>query len=114
MTGFYGFKTIKSILKLPAVHLCFLKFRLIGSLQMVLIFAAALCSVLVSVLLKNLKKKGYQPMQMIAWNYASASLLCYLWFKPDIQHISIQHTPWWLIMALGVILPSIFCVLLNL
>ncbi|MBZ0373496.1 EamA family transporter, partial [Acinetobacter baumannii] len=56
---------------------------------MVLIFAAALCSVLVSVLLKNLKKKGYQPMQMIAWNYSSASLLCYLWFKPDIQHISI-------------------------
>lgn len=52
---------------------------------MVLIFAAALCSVLVSVLLKNLKKKGYQPMQMIAWNYASASLLCYLWFQPDIQ-----------------------------
>lgn len=75
---------------------------------MVLIFAAALCSVLVSVLLKNLKKKGYQPMQMIAWNYSSASLLCYLWFKPDIQHISIQHTPWWLIVALGVILPSIF------
>lgn len=75
---------------------------------MILIFAAALCSVLVSVLLKNLKKKGYQPMQMIAWNYASASLLCYLWFQPDIQHISIQHTPWWLIVALGVILPSIF------
>ncbi|MEB3795175.1 MULTISPECIES: DMT family transporter [Acinetobacter] len=75
---------------------------------MILIFAAALCSVLVSVLLKNLKKKGYQPMQMIAWNYASASLLCYWWFKPDIQHISIQNTPWWLIFALGIILPSIF------
>ncbi len=53
-------------------------------------------------------------MQMIAWNYASASLLCYWWFKPDIQHISIQHTPWWLIVALGVILPSIFYALLNL
>ncbi|QNX49982.1 DMT family transporter [Acinetobacter seifertii] len=75
---------------------------------MILIFAAALCSVLVSVLLKNLKKKGYQPMQMIAWNYASASLLCYWWFKPDIQHISTQNTPWWLIFALGIILPSIF------
>jgi drug/metabolite transporter (DMT)-like permease len=75
---------------------------------MILIFAAALCSVLVSVLLKNLKKKGYQPMQIIAWNYASASLLCYWWFKPDIQHVSLQNTPWWLIFALGVILPSIF------
>jgi drug/metabolite transporter (DMT)-like permease len=73
-----------------------------------LILAAALSSVLVSILLKNLKKKGYQPLQMIAWNYASASLLCFLWFQPDIQHVSIRHTPWWLIIALGIILPSIF------
>ncbi|MBJ8436223.1 DMT family transporter [Acinetobacter lactucae] len=75
---------------------------------MILILAAALSSVLVSILLKTLKRKGYQPLQMIAWNYASASLLCFLWFQPDIQHVSIQHTPWWLIIALGVILPSIF------
>ncbi|MCU4360273.1 DMT family transporter [Acinetobacter pittii] len=75
---------------------------------MILILAAALSSVLVSILLKNLKKKGYPPLQMIAWNYASASLLCFLWFQPDIQHVSIMHTPWWLILALGVILPSIF------
>ncbi|WP_202732242.1 DMT family transporter [Acinetobacter pittii] len=75
---------------------------------MILILAAALSSVLVSILLKNLKKKGYQPLQMIAWNYASASLLCFLWFQPDIPHVSIVHTPWWLILALGVILPSIF------
>lgn len=75
---------------------------------MLLILAAAFSSVLVSILLKNLKKKGYQPLQMIAWNYASASLLCFLWFQPDIQHVSIVHTPWWLILALGVILPSIF------
>lgn len=75
---------------------------------MILILAAALSSVLVSILLKNLKKNGYQPLQMIAWNYASASLLCFLWFQPDIQHVSIRHTPWWLIIALGIILPSIF------
>lgn len=75
---------------------------------MILILAAALSSVLVSILLKNLKKKGYQPLQMIAWNYASASLLCFWWFQPDIQHISISKTPWWLIIALGLILPSIF------
>jgi len=75
---------------------------------MLLILAAALSSVLVSILLKNLKKKGYQPLQMIAWNYASASLFCLWWFKPNIQQVSIQHTPWWLIVALGVILPSIF------
>ena len=75
---------------------------------MLLILAAAFSSVLVSILLKNLKRKGYQPLQMIAWNYASASLLCFWWFQPDIQHVSIQHTAWWLIFALGIILPSIF------
>ncbi|WP_151811161.1 DMT family transporter [Acinetobacter bereziniae] len=75
---------------------------------MELIFSAALCSVLVSMLLKFTKQKGFDALQMIAWNYAIASLLSYLWFKPDLAHISISNTPWWLIVGLGVILPSIF------
>jgi len=49
---------------------------------MELILAAALCSVLVSILLKASKAKGLNPMQMICWNYAIASLLCFYWFKP--------------------------------
>lgn len=75
---------------------------------MELIFAAALCSVAVSILLKICKEKGFNTFQMIAWNYAAASILCYLWFKPDLQHISVQQTPWWLILILGILLPSIF------
>ncbi|MDR0235854.1 DMT family transporter [Acinetobacter sp.] len=75
---------------------------------MELIFSAALCSVLVSMLLKFTKQKGFDTLQMIAWNYAIASLLSYLWFKPDLAHISISNTPWWLIVALGIVLPSIF------
>ncbi len=75
---------------------------------MELIFAAALCSVAVSILLKICKEKGFNTFQMIAWNYAAASILCFLWFKPDLQHISMQHTPWWLILILGILLPSIF------
>ncbi|WP_313035179.1 DMT family transporter [Acinetobacter sp.] len=75
---------------------------------MELIFAAACCSVVISILLKLAKTKGYDALQMIVWNYASASVLCFLWFKPDLQHISIVNTPWWLIIALGVLLPSIF------
>ncbi|WP_374665657.1 EamA family transporter [Acinetobacter sp.] len=75
---------------------------------MELIFAAALCSVAVSILLKICKEKGYNTFQMIAWNYAAASILCYLWFKPDLQHISVQQTPWWLILILGILLPAIF------
>jgi drug/metabolite transporter (DMT)-like permease len=72
------------------------------------IFAAALCSVWVSILLKIAKQQGYQPLEMISWNYLSASLLCWLWFQPDFSHISVTHTPWWLILALGIALPSIF------
>lgn len=75
---------------------------------MELIFAAACCSVLISILLKLAKTKGFNALHMIAWNYASASLLCLLWFKPDLQHISVSHTPWLLIIALGILLPSIF------
>ncbi|UIJ74497.1 EamA family transporter [Acinetobacter sp. SH20PTE14] len=73
-----------------------------------LIFAAAICSVLVSVILKLCRDRGFNPAQMITWNYASASILCFLWFKPDLAHISINKTPWVLIAALGVLLPTIF------
>ncbi|MGE4316252.1 EamA family transporter [Acinetobacter sp.] len=75
---------------------------------MELILAAACCSVVISILLKLCKTKGFDVLQMIVWNYASASVLCFLWFKPDLQHISVIDTPWWLIIVLGVLLPSIF------
>lgn len=75
---------------------------------MELIFVAACCSVIISILLKLCKAKGFDAFQMIVWNYASASLLCFVWFKPDLQHISVLYTPWWLIVALGILLPSIF------
>lgn len=73
-----------------------------------MIVAAACCSVLVSIVLKYLKAKGFDVFQMIAWNYLSASILCYYWFKTDITHISFNRTPWWLILVLAVLLPSIF------
>ena len=75
---------------------------------MELILAAACCSVIVSILLKFAKAQGFDALHMIVWNYASASVLCFLWFKPDLQHVSIINTPWWLIIALGVLLPSVF------
>ena len=75
---------------------------------MELIALSALCSVSVSILLKWLKEKGFEPIQIIVWNYLSANLLCFFWFKPDLSHLSLQHTPWWLIIILGLILPSIF------
>lgn len=76
-----------------------------------LIMLAACCSVLVSVLFKVLKSKGFEPLQLIVWNYVSASLLCFLWFQPDIAHLSVQHTPWWLIIVLAMALPNVFLLL---
>lgn len=75
---------------------------------MELIFTAATCSVIVSILLKWFKAQNYVSMQMITANYAIASLLAYLWFKPDLAHISVSETPWWLIILLGIALPSVF------
>ncbi|MFT4021599.1 MAG: DMT family transporter [Acinetobacter sp.] len=75
---------------------------------MTLIFIAALCSVTVSVLIKFAKTKGFNALQMIVWNYLSASILCFLWFKPDFSHFEIMTAPWWFILLLGIILPSLF------
>lgn len=75
---------------------------------MELILAAAICSVVVSILLKVAKNRGYSPLQMISWNYASASVLCFWWFQPNVQQLSLTETPLLLILALGVLLPSVF------
>lgn len=65
----------------------------------------------VSILLKKLASVGYHPLSMVVWNYASASLLCFLWFKPNLLNIQVAQVPWWLIGLLGIILPSIFLAL---
>ncbi|ANF81677.1 hypothetical protein A3K93_05425 [Acinetobacter sp. NCu2D-2] len=78
---------------------------------MELIFAAAICSVAVSIVLKIAKQQGLSAIHMIGWNYATASILCFLWFKPDFQSLSITDTPWLLILALGILLPSVFLLL---
>jgi drug/metabolite transporter (DMT)-like permease len=75
---------------------------------MELIFAAALCSVVVSILLKIAKNKGLSPIHLITWNYLTASLLAFWWFKPNLQQVSLMQTPWLLIIGLGILLPSVF------
>jgi hypothetical protein len=76
-------------------------------------FFAALCSVAVSIVLKQFKQRDYAVLQMIVWNYVTASILCWLWFKPDFTHLSLHATPWWLIGLLGMLLPTIFSVWPN-
>lgn len=76
-----------------------------------LILAAALCSVCVSILFKLCKQRGIDSMQMLMWNYVIASTLCWIWFKPDFSHLSMSNTPWWIIILLALLLPSIFLIL---
>lgn len=78
---------------------------------MYLLMLAALCSVAVSVWLKHCKSQQIDVLQMLAWNYLLAIVLCYTWFQPDFSHVSLSGTPWWMIMLLGIALPSIFILL---
>ncbi|AOA58020.1 EamA family transporter [Acinetobacter larvae] len=75
---------------------------------MALIVLAACFSVWVSIYLKWCKAKNIDLLQSIAWNYVAASLWCAWWFKPDFAHLSWSATPWWVIISLAVVLPSIF------
>lgn len=78
---------------------------------MYLVILAALCSVAVSVLLKHCKSQKIDILQMLGWNYLLAMVLCYVWFQPDFSHVSFTSTPWWMIILLGIALPSIFILL---
>lgn len=79
--------------------------------ELIFILFAALCSVAVSVVLKRLTMAGFNSLAMVVWNYASASILCFLWFKPALFSIHFEQVPWWLIVILGIVLPSIFLAL---
>lgn len=78
---------------------------------MYLVVLAAMCSVAVSILLKQCKARQIDVLQMLAWNYVVAVLLCYVWFQPDFSQLSWTATPWWTIGLLGLAMPSIFVML---
>ena len=58
---------------------------------MMYLLIAALCSVLVSLLLKWSKPRGFSTIALISWNYVAAIGLTAVLLKPDLtslQHIS--------------------------
>jgi drug/metabolite transporter (DMT)-like permease len=65
-------------------------------------------SVAVSILLKLARRHNLQIDQAIAVNYVVASTLCLLIFRPDPTSLLGPTTPWWVLAALGVLLPTIF------
>lgn len=68
------------------------------------------CSVIVSVLLKLAKRSQVILAQAVAFNYVMALGLTIYLLKPKIP-THWAALPWWLFLALGVLLPSIFIVM---
>lgn len=66
------------------------------------------CSVAVSVLLKVARKQNIEIDQAIAVNYVIASLLTLTLLGAKPASVFVAGTPWWILLALGLLLPTIF------
>jgi drug/metabolite transporter (DMT)-like permease len=66
------------------------------------------CSVAVSVLLKIARRQTIHIGQAIAINYVVAAGLCLILFQPHPASLLNPSTPWWVLIALGLLLPTIF------
>lgn len=78
---------------------------------MIYVLASALCSVLVSVLLKLARRFGLDVPQLVAWNYVAAVMLAALLFQPALAPLRAPGAPWFALAGLGVLLPTIFVAL---
>ncbi|WP_312739443.1 EamA/RhaT family transporter [Stenotrophomonas sp.] len=72
---------------------------------------AVICSVLVSVLLKLANRRALDVPQMVTWNYLVAATLTAVVLQPPLEALRAPHAPWVSLLALAVVLPSIFLVL---
>lgn len=72
------------------------------------LIASIACSVSVSILLKVARQKQVDIGQAIAVNYLVAVLLALVLLQPHPASLLNPATPWWILIALGVLLPTIF------
>lgn len=72
------------------------------------LLASVACSVTVAVLLKLARRWRVDVRQAIAMNYLVAALLCWAVLRPDAAGLLTPRTPWLVLAALGVLLPSVF------
>ncbi|PJL68468.1 hypothetical protein B9Y75_12720 [Stenotrophomonas maltophilia] len=72
---------------------------------------AVICSVLVSVLLKLANRRQLDVAQMVTWNYLVAATMTAVVLQPPLDALRAPHAPWLSLLALAVVLPSIFLVL---
>lgn len=75
---------------------------------MIILTLSIICSVAVSVLLKVARARNIDVAQAIAMNYVVATALCLVLFRPTPAALLTPATPWWVLAALGLLLPVIF------
>lgn len=78
---------------------------------MIYILLSICCSVFVSVLLKLARRYRIDITQAIAWNYLSAGILCFIFYKPELSSLNISEVPYPIYILLGFLLPSLFVIL---
>jgi drug/metabolite transporter (DMT)-like permease len=78
---------------------------------MLFVLLSAVCSVLVSVLLKIARRFDIDVAQAITWNYLAACALCALTLRPPLASLVQPGAPWLALLGLAVVLPSLFLVL---
>ena len=74
---------------------------------MLFLILSIICSVTVGVLFKFARKYSINPIQIVAWNYVFALILCYFFFSPDLTNLG-TSAPWAIYIPIGILLPSIF------
>jgi drug/metabolite transporter (DMT)-like permease len=79
---------------------------------MLYLVLSIICSVVVGVIFKITRKYNTNPIQIVAFNYVFALLLCYLTFNPDISEIH-ATAPWNIYLAIGILLPVVFLFLIS-
>ena len=75
------------------------------------VLAAALFSVLVSVLLKLMPRHGVDTAQAVTWNYLMAGVLCWFLLAPQLHALRAPGAPWPALLTLAIVLPGLFLVL---
>lgn len=75
---------------------------------MITLILSIICSVAVSVFLKVARTRNIDVAQAIAMNYVVATALCLILFRPTPATLLTSATPWWVLAALGLLLPVIF------
>lgn len=78
---------------------------------MIFVLLSVLCSVLVSVLLKLAHRLRIDVGQAIAWNYVVTSVLTACLLQPTLSTLRGPGVPWLALVALGILLPTIFLAL---